>query len=732
MYLVAFDQDFASGSGLMAATETAESGVAGFADCDHTWATVNTSDHQFASSSSDACRTYPSETHMSVSVPAIPEPAVPKKSASRRIHRIFDAGRYSVLLEICATIVICFTALRIAMLFWFSEPGELNVSECCLVLLTGLRFDIFVTLCCAFPQLIFLSLIGNRQRLPRLSAICLELQWLSGYIMLICVIVAEWLFFAEFQTRLNYIAFEYLVYPAEVCCNIWESYQTGKLLTVVLLLGVVSYSLLRERYLKRIPDAVPARRRWSIVAGTFCVTLAMWFSTPMSSIHVTSSRTANECAGNGIYSFVYYAWTCRFDFTEFYQTTSATDALARSRAAVESEDSSFIQGSQHPLDRIVTTDRPQRDANVVLILEESLGSDFIGALGDKRGLSPEFDKLCKEGLLFNNWYATGNRTARALEAVTTALPPLPTESILKRDHSNNVFTLANILADRGYERLFVTGGRGQFDGVRSFMTANGYNHFVEQSDYTAPKFVNAWGVSDEDMFHRAIEELDKFHQEGTPFFATLLTVSNHRPFTYPDDRIESNEQTRENAVRYADWAIGDFFRQVREKEFFKNTIFVVMGDHGARVYGSQMFPLRSYRVPVLIIDPQKSTASRCGTLASSLDIAPTIMGLLGGTYRSVFFGRDALAIDPEDGYAIMQHNHEVALLNEKNQLTILGSQKKTFSFDVDPATSKLIPTTELYTEDAARLMSILQTANRLYYSDACHPDTTMRVARVQK
>lgn len=112
--------------------------------------------------------------------------------------------------------------------------------------------------------------------------------------MLISVIVAEWLFFAEFQTRLNYIAFEYLVYPKEVCCNIWESYQTGKLLTVVLLVGVATYSLLRERYLRRIQDGMPAHRRCSIVAATFCIILIMWLSTAMSSIHVTRNRTANE------------------------------------------------------------------------------------------------------------------------------------------------------------------------------------------------------------------------------------------------------------------------------------------------------------------------------------------------------------------------------------------------------------------------------------------------------
>jgi len=669
---------------------------------------------------------------MHVIAPSTPEPAIPAKKAAKRPNRFEFAGRYSVLLEICAVILFCFTALRLAMLLWFSNPTELSLGEFGLVFLTGLRFDVFVTLCCAFPQMIFLSLIGNRQKLPRLLQIGLEIQWFSGYTMLISVVVAEWLFFAEFQTRLNYIAFEYLVYPKEVCCNIWESYQTGKLLTVVLIVGVAAYAVLRERYLRRIQDHMPARRRWSIVAATFCIILTMWLSTPMSSIHVTRSRTANECSGNGIYSFVYYAWTCRFDFNDFYQTTSETEAVALSRDSVESADSKFIPGSQHPLDRVVSTNRPQRNANVVLILEESLGSDFIGALGDNRGLTAEFDKLSTEGLLFNNWYATGNRTARALEAVTTAMPPLPTESILKRDHSTNVFTLASVLAERGYERLFVTAGRGMFDGVRAFMTANGFNHFVEQGDFENPGFVNAWGVADEDMFHRAIEEIDELHQKGKPFIATLLTVSNHRPYTYPAGRIDSDEQTRENAVRYADWAIGDFFRRVREKVYYKDTIFIVMGDHGARVYGSQLFPIRSYRVPVLVIDPQQSSASQCSTLASSMDIAPTIMGLLGGDYRSVFFGRDALAIDPKDGYAMMQHNHEIALLNAKNQLTILSSQKRVFSFDVDPVTSELIPKTDLYKEDASRLMSVLQTANRLYYGDACHPDANTRMAEVPK
>lgn len=668
---------------------------------------------------------------MSSSLYDLRRSSVGGRGISRFGSWISAAGRYAVLLEIGAVIVICNSLLRIAMLVWFNEPPGLSVSEWFRVLLVGFRFDVLVTLISAVPQLLILTLIQNPRSMGRFSRVCLELQWILGYVAVFTIIVAEWMFFDEFRSRLNYIAFEYLVYPTEVCCNIWESYQTGKMITVVVLLGGITYAMLRERYLRRLQDSMPATRRWSIVAVTLSIITSLWFASPISSTQVTANRTANECAGNGVYNFFYYAWTCRFDYDEFYLTIPMEEATARVRVPLESQDSDFVPNSAHPLDRIVTTNREQRNANVVLILEESLGSDFIGALGDPRGLSPEFDKLCQEGLLFNNWYATGNRTARALEAVTTSLPPLPTESILKRDHSTNVFTLAHVLAERGYERLFVTGGRGIFDGVRSFMTANGFNHFVEQGDFSNPLFKNAWGVSDEDMFHRAIDELDKLHQSGRPFFATLLTVSNHRPFTYPAGRIDSVVQSRDNAVRYADWALGDFFREVCKKDFYKDTIFIVMGDHGARVYGSQLFPIRSYRVPVLVIDPEKPGASECNTLASSLDIAPTIMGLLGGSYRSVFFGREVLSLDPEKGYAIMQHNHELALLDAHNHLTVLSSRKRSFNFDVDPVTFQLIPKEAVKNnDDAANLSAVFQTANRLYYNDGCHPDAAISATRI--
>jgi len=268
----------------------------------------------------------------------------------------------------------------------------------------------------------------------------------------------------------------------------------------------------------------------------------------------------------------------------------------------------------------------------------------------------------------------------------------------------------------------MTGGRGRSDGVRRFMTANGFNRFIEQKDFQDPVFKNAWGVSDEDLFARAVQELYEMHAQGRPFLAVLLTVSNHRPYTFPAGRVAETDSSRENAVKYADWALGRFFEEARRHEFYRDTLFVVMGDHGARVYGSQLFPMKSYRVPALFLLPEeKHRDARCHTLACSLDVAPTIMGLLGGSYRSVFFGRDALCTPPSHGYALMQHNHDLALLDSRNRMVVLRARQDATGYALDPRTAELTRTGQADRDMRLDAIAFFQTANRLYYDDCCFP-----------
>ncbi|MCA9020117.1 MAG: sulfatase-like hydrolase/transferase, partial [Planctomycetaceae bacterium] len=442
------------------------------------------------------------------------------------------SGRYSVLVTIFAITLAYLLLLRTVMVITYTSLDKVTLWQELQLFFVGFQYDVLVALCFVIPQLIHITLLSEQRLQGRINRLLLDLTWIIAFLFLPFFCIAEYVFFDEFQSRLNYIAFEYIVYPTEVCCNIWESYPLIELIAVVGLCGFSSWILLRKNFHSRVSTSMHWQKRYGIFFSCLTVIAILWSSTSAESRQVSRDRVANECSWNGLYSFVYYAWTCHFDYNKNYMTIADAEVKQRLRQQIVTDGHDLKPSSNNPVDRVVHTGQPEQDYNVVLILEESLGSDFIGVLGDKRGLTPHFDELTKQGLLFDNFYATGNRTARALEAVMTSMPPIPTESILKRDHSEHVFTLANVLAGRGYERLFMTGGRGLFDGVRSFMKANGFNHFVEQSDFHDPIFANAWGVSDEDLFRKALTELDGLEKTGRPFFATILTVSNHRPYTY--------------------------------------------------------------------------------------------------------------------------------------------------------------------------------------------------------
>jgi phosphoglycerol transferase MdoB-like AlkP superfamily enzyme len=630
-------------------------------------------------------------------------------------------GAYRIVIELAALMLTASLALRLVLLVDSGQLRSLSWWEFVRILATGLRFDLLVTVFSLTPGMMYLSCFRQPGH-SRLQRLALEASWSVLFFALPFLCVLEFLFFQEFDSRLNYIVFEYVAYPTEVCCNIQQSYPVGSLLTGVGLVATGLCLSMRSRFLRSLQTPSTSTVRCGFPAGALALSTLLWITTSASDADVTSNRVANECAANGLFSFVDHAWTCRFEFDRLYLTLERPDANARLRKRIALPGDRFDESAVNPLDRTVASAGARKDHNVVVILEESLGSDHVGAVGGAP-LTPCFDRLCREGVLFDNIYATGNRTARALEAVLTSLPPIPTESILKRDHSSHVYTLANVLAERGYERLFMTGGRGLFDGVRAFMTSNGFNHFREQGDFERPIFTNAWGVADEDLFQKALSEFDQLDAGKKPFFATLLTVSNHRPFTFPSDRVppDAARGGRESAVRYADWALGEFFREAKQKAWYQNTIFIVMGDHGARVYGKQLFPLRSYRVPVLMIRPnQEQAGQRCHTLGCSLDVAPTIMGRLGGDYASVFFGRDLATVEAKSGYAVMQHNHSVALLDSHNMLTVLDSGKRISLFEVDSTSYQLRPA-NIMTKANWDVAAIFQTAYALYYSEQCNP-----------
>lgn len=562
--------------------------------------------------------------------------------------------------------------LRLALFFSF-KPSGLPLADVALAFLSGLHRDILVGLLLTLPILCWVMLVRDvRPARPWHRTLFWSACFLFWFVQIFMLFV-EGFFFEEFKSRFNTVAVDYVLYPREVFVNIWESYHVG--LFVLICVGLSIAWLLAARKLFGQMWTNPCSRKARVLGVLLPVALAALLLPMLNlrSAHVGNDRTLNEIANNGAISFFAAAWTHHLDYGAFYKTLPKAEAYERVRRLVSEPSAHFVEAGAS-IRRDVAGDPARPQLNVVLFLEESLGSEFWGCLGRKgKTLTPEMDKLAaEEGLLFTNIYACGNRTVRGMEGVLSSFPPLPGDSIVKRDLSENVETIARVLKRDGYATLFLYGGRGLFDGMRGFTVHNGYDRFIEQKHFAHPTFTTAWGVCDEDIFDRGIEEFRALSRTNQPFFATLLSVSNHKPYAYPLGRIPEAPRGRDNAVKYSDYALGKFFRAAKQEAFWTNTIFVVIADHGDRVYGKQSIPIHSYEIPLLIAGPAAVKApARIPQLGSSLDVSPTILGLIGRPYESMFFGHDLLKCRPEDGRAFLNHNRDIGMLAH-DRLVVLG------------------------------------------------------------
>ena len=559
--------------------------------------------------------------------------------------------------------LLTFFLLRLVLAVWVHGLLETGLVVWAKTLWVGFRLDAVAALALSLPAAAALWVLPSRMWRHRWLVYSLRFAYFFALFVFLFTSVVEVAFFDEFNARFNYIAVDYLLFPTEVAGNIWQSYPVLWILAGV---GVAALGFFLATF-RRLERSVVHPRRFAAkgIAIHLALLVVLAVTTPVSSMEVCQNRVQNEVAGNGVLTFVRAAWTNDLNFDAFYRTLDKTEAFRRVNALLSEDEGTSAPGGPNPFERTLKEDGPLVQPNFVIVIGESFGANFTGVLGHHpENITPVFDRLSQDGLLFTRFYATGSRTVRGLEAILCSFPPIPGVSILKRDKSENVFTMADVVKSKGYETLFVYGGRGIFDGMRPFMLANGFDRFVEQKDFPNPVFTTAWGVSDEDIFHKALEEFDQLQARGKPFLSVVLTVSNHKPYSYPAGRIDLDpaRHRREHAVKYADWALGDFFDRARTRAFFKNTVFVFIGDHGARVYGADFIPIRSYEVPFLIYAPTLVKPGQVDTLACSMDVAPTLLGLTDWSFQSIFCGRDLFDVPKEQGYALMQHDRDVGFL----------------------------------------------------------------------
>jgi phosphoglycerol transferase MdoB-like AlkP superfamily enzyme len=507
--------------------------------------------------------------------------------------------------------------------------------------------------------------------------------WLFSFVMFLFVVlilqnaISEYFFWNEFGVKYNFIAVNYLVYTNEVIGNIMESYPVVPLFTgLFIIAGIVTYFIVgkSKSYINSIPNFVEKIKISGLYFMLFGFSLV---AIPSLATNENSQNIfSNELQANGVYKFYLAFMNSELDYFKFYKTLPEKDAYA-----LLSQQIPYLSGESTL--RYIKGTGIENHKNVVLITIESYSADFMKMYGNEQNLTPFLDSLASQSLLFTNFYASGNRTVRGLEAVTLCLPPTAGESVVKRKDNKDKFSTGNVFKQKGYNVKYLYGGDAFFDNMEDFFSGNGYD-IVDKKTFSPDEitFDNIWGVCDGDIYDKAIKVMNEEAKQNKPFFNQIMTVSNHRPFTYPNNKIDipGDAKSRDGGVKYTDYAMRKFFEMAKKQPWFANTVFVVLADHCASSAGKTELPIDKYRIPAMIYSPGFIQPQRYTNLVSQIDIMPTLFGLLDFNYKSKFFGQDVLRAEYKPR-ALIATYQDLGMIRD-NVLTIISPKQQVKQFQL--------------------------------------------------
>lgn len=614
-------------------------------------------------------------------------------------------GPYSVVLGFILIGAAALSLSRAVLIGWQWDRVDVTDSLWSM-LLQGLRSDLITLGLFAAPAVVLLPLFLAANRVNWWSR--LASAWLS--VSLIAILLLEFAtpqFLYEYDSRPNRLFVEYLVYPREVFAMLWTGYK-GTL--ALMALGLSAAGWLTVRHFNRYRDgSEPWRARsvmlvWPIVVIVLFVMIRSSFQhrpANLATFAFCDDAMVNSLVTNSAYSVLSAIYGLKNEASsEIYGAMPAHEIISRVRKGMAAAPGSFTSDRFPTLHKQVASVRRERPLNLVIVLEESLGAGFVERLGGIP-ITPNLNGLADQGIWFEQLYATGTRSVRGIEAIVAGFPPTPALSVVKLNKSQRDFaTLASVLRRAGYRNEFVYGGESHFDNMRGFFLGNGFHDVVDRDDIVAPKFVGSWGASDEDLFDKAHERLQALHETRQPYFLLVFSSSNHSPFEFPDGRIDLYEQPKQtvhNAVKYADHALGGFLKQARASKYWADTLVMVVADHDTRVYGDELVPVNKFHIPGVILGADMQPR-RISSTVSQIDLAPTLLSLLGVDSEHPFPGRDLTRTLAEFGNqpplpaprAMMQFDQNFAWLQD-NQVTVLMPDGAVRYFTYDRRAKSLEP-----------------------------------------
>lgn len=637
-------------------------------------------------------------------------------------------SRYSLLIVVGLLYVILSFITRLVLLGWSAKDAEFNLIPLLRAFSIGLIYDIAVAIAFLLLYAIYLLVFPKRW----IGSFADKLVTYT-YVSIILVVIffswmAEFPFWDEFGVRFNFIAVDYLIYTYEVVSNINQSYPLPLIIIVLLALVIGTLVLLtklgiikatftdRRAILHRAFYGVPI-----IVIGVLLLGVMQNKQADFS-----NNVLVNELGKNGVFSFFSAFRSNELNYNAFYPKLDDKLAYAVVKKNLLQTNQQFTSNEWDAIERQTKGGNETRP-NIILIAIESFSGDFLKAFGNKENLTPNYDQLAEQSIFFTNLYATGTRTVRGMEALTLSVPPTPGNSILRRPNNEHLFSIATVLKQKRYHPYFIYGGDGYFDNMNTFFGGQGFdivdrNRGNPLSDAIATErfdiandevsFENAWGICDQDLYKQAIKYADKSSKADTPFFQFVMTTSNHKPYTFPEGKIDLPQGSRNAAVKYTDYALGKFIEEAKQKPWFKNTVFVIVADHCASSAGKWEINIDKHHIPAIIYNlPQQ--AQKINRLTSQIDLMPTLFGYLNWNYTSEFYGKDINQMKPGEERAFIGNYRTLGVLKD-NIFTQIDDRKRVKEFTVSDNEQVLSELKNLNNELVTATIAYYQTASERF------------------
>jgi len=576
---------------------------------------------------------------------------------------------------------------RLLLFILYFDTFKNSDSAYWLTFIYGLRMDTILTSILLVIPMLLLTLS------PKLLKGFVN-QFIKYYFLVVLSILiyienATFPFLAQYDMRPNYLFVEYLEYPKEVFTMILADYKVALLISFSMIAAFIyayvknykntALEILEISYFKRALLFIP------LLAVLFIGVRSSFAHRPAnnSDAMFTSSRMVNEMTKNSLYSIGSAIYNNKKHgsgkLISQYGKMDPQEALLRvkNRLKIESTDDSS------PLSRMEKTHfQVKEPKNLVLFIQESLGYQFVESVGGEHGITPNLNALSKEGILFTDLYSNGTRSIRGLAGCTAGNFCVPGKGVLKRNKSqNDFFTISSLLEPLGYTTQFIYGGESRFDNMKGWFSGNGFDEIIDTPKFENPNFVGTWGASDEDLVYKAHEEFKKLHAQNKKFATVMFSTSNHTPFEFPEGRIELVEgvekRSVKNAIKYADFAIGEFFKLAKQEPYFNDTVFVVVADHNVRVYGKDMVPVDMFHIPGLILGGGIEPASY-DKVSTQPDILATALDLMGIDLNFPIMGHSIFS-DKKQELSLMQF-HDSYALRVKDKIAVLRPNKAAVTF----------------------------------------------------